>query len=192
MIIETNDNSMPFAFAYSEPEWSAVVATLPDLLVDAADLDAERAWLEYVATAYLNLTHHHRIRSANGFPTKAWKARRKRIARDLAEAEKDGNVDELPALREAFRRANVAVAGFALIGEAHQRRGDPARDWLYDVALAMWTRLGGTMEITRAEYGRAKPSGPVIAFTIAVLTPVMKDDTPGAEAIAKRIKKRRT
>lgn len=192
MIIETNDSSMPFAFAFDAAEWAAIVATLPNPLADTADLDAERKQLEFVATAYLNLTHHHRARSANGFPTKAWKARRKQIANNLAKAEKCGDADQVCALREDLRRADVAVEGFAMLGQAHQRRGDPARDWFYDAALAAWRRLNGKMGITRAEYGRAKPSGPMIAFMLSVLAPVMGDKIPGAEAIAKRIKQRRT
>jgi hypothetical protein len=188
MIIRTDDASMPFAFAFSEQEWSAIVATLPTPLADAADLDAERQRLEFVATAYLNLAHHHRVRAANGFPTKRWKARRKQIANDLADAEKAGNVDELPALREAFRRADVAVEGFGMLGKVRQRRGDPGRDWLYDTALAMWQRLGGKLGVTRAEYGRGTPSGPAITFMLIALALVMGSATPGAEAIRKRIR----
>ena len=185
MIIETGSTDLPFGFAFSEGEWSAIVAVCPP--ADAADLDAERKELESVASAYLNLTHHHRIRSADGFPTRRWQARRKRSAADLAEAEKNGGA-EVNALREQLKRADAIVEGLGFLGEAHQRRGDPARDWFFAAALAMWKRLGGKMGITRAAYGRAKPSGPLISFMLAVLLPVMGDAAPGAEAIRKRIK----
>jgi hypothetical protein len=200
MIIRTNDSAQPFQFVYSELEWAAVVAVLPNRLhsdmkpdkasdEDADLVDAERQGLEYVASASLNLSHHHRARAASGFPTKARKQTRDRIAADLAKAEKAGMAHDLPALREALRRADVAVEGFAMLGKVHQRRGDPSRDWLYDAALAMWQRLGGTLAITRGLYGRGKPSGPVIDFMIAALTPVMGDATPGAEALKKRIRR---
>lgn len=190
MIIGTGNIDISFAFAFSEQEWARLLAMFP--AVTAADLDAERKALESVATAYLNLSHHHRLRSANGFPTKGWKARRKRIANDLAMAEKNGKSDQVCVLREELRQADVAVEAFGVLGKAHQRRGDPARDWLYDAALAMWQRLDGRMGITRGLYGRGKPSGPLIDFMASVLAPVMGDDAPGAEAIKKRIKQRRT
>ena len=92
MIVTTNDSSMPFAFEYDETEWRAIVDGLPVSLATGADLDAERKGLEFVATAYLNLLHHHRIRSEKSFPTKEWKQRRKQIADDLAKAEKAGTI----------------------------------------------------------------------------------------------------
>ena len=55
----------------------------------------------------------------------------------------------------------------------------------------MWKRLGGKVSVRRLLFRRAKASGPVIDFMIAVLTPVMKDDTPGAEALAKFAKSTR-
>jgi hypothetical protein len=188
MIIRTDDASMPFAFKYDAQEWAAMVAAFPIPLADTADPEAECQGLEYVATAYLNLSHHHRIRAANGFPTKRWQNRRRQIARDLAEAEHAGKVDELPALREALRYADAAVAAYGTLGKVRQRRGDPARDWLYDAALAIWQRLGGALKYTRGSYGRAAPSGPLIEFMFAALIPVMGDAAPGAEALRKRIR----
>ena len=92
----------------------------------------ERKGFELIASACSNLDHHHRLRSANGFPTKRWQKRREQIADDIAEAEKDGASDELPALREALRRADAAVKGFGLLGRAHQGgKRDAAREWLY-------------------------------------------------------------
>jgi hypothetical protein len=190
MIVDTYDSSMPFKFVYSELEWAVIVAASP--LADAAGLDAERRQLESVATAYLNLSHHHRLRSAGGFPTRRWKARRRQIAKDLAEAEQTNVIASVLAeLREDLRRADVAVEGFEMLGKEHQGRRDPAQAWLCDAAIAMWQRLGGGMSITRAEYGRAAPSGPVFDFMTAVLTPVLMDNTPGAEALRKFIRRKR-
>jgi hypothetical protein len=183
----------PLKFAYSEPEWAAVVAAFPIPVAANDEIDKERKGLESVATACLNLMHHHRRRNAKESPTEYWKRTRKQIAADLADAEKTGTIASvLFELREELRHADAAVEGFGMLGKVHQRRGDPARDWLYVAALAMWRRLGGKMGITRTEYGRAKPSGPVIDFMIAVLTPVLMDNTPGAEALRKFIRKRKT
>jgi hypothetical protein len=190
-VITARDSSEPFVFVYDELEWAAVVATLPNSLATAADLDAERLGLEFVATSYLNLTYHHRIRSANGFPTKVWQRKRKQIANDLAEAEKDGSVEELPALREALRHADAAVEGWEILGRKHQGRQDPACDWLYAATHRTWKRLGGKISVKRLLFGRAEASGPMIDFMIAALTPIMKDDTPGAEALAKFVKNTR-
>jgi len=191
MITKTCDSSVPFAFEYDEVEWAAVLAELPVYLAEGTDLDAERKGLEFVATAYLNLTHHHRQRSAKGFPVKAWRQKRKHIAADLARGEQTNVIASvLSELREDLRHADAAVEGWEILGREHQGRKDPARDWLYDAALAMWQRIGGGMGITRGEYGRAAPSGPVIDFMIAVLTPLLMDNTPGAEALRKIIRKR--
>jgi hypothetical protein len=58
MITETGDDSTPVVFVYDEAEWAAVVATFPDPLADGAEINAEREGLEFVATSYLNLSHH--------------------------------------------------------------------------------------------------------------------------------------
>jgi hypothetical protein len=193
MITETGDDSMPFVFAFDAAEWSAVAAAFPNPLAENDDLDAERKVLEFVATTYLNLKHHHRIRSEKGFPTKAWDKKRKQIADDTARAEMAGVVT-LSDLPEDLRRADAAVEGWEILGREHQGRKDPARDWLYDAALAMWKRLGGRLGVSRLSNATAttrEASGPAIRFLIAALTPIMPDDAPGAEALAKLVKKTR-
>jgi hypothetical protein len=195
MITETGDDSMPFLFVYDEAEWAAVVAAIPSALADGADLDAERKGLEYVATSYLNLMHHHRRRSKDGFPTKAWQQKRARAAADLANAEKAGIIASvLSDLREDLRRADAAVEGWGILGREHQGRKDPARDWLYDAALAMWKRLGGELGVSRLSFtedAKREASGPLIRFLVATLTPIMTDRTPGVEALAKVVIKSR-
>jgi hypothetical protein len=182
----------PLKFAYSDEQWATALSLCPKPPVVDADLDVERKGLECIATACLNLMHHHRRRNAKESPTKYWKRTRKQIAGDLANAEKIGTIAAVLAeFSEELRHADAAVEGFGMLGNVHQRRGDPARDWLYDAALAMWRRMGGKTGITRAEYGRAKPSGPVIDFMIAVLTPILTDNTPGAEALRIIIRKRK-
>ena len=194
MITETGDNSMPFVFVYDEAEWAAVVATFPSPLADGADLDAERKGLEYVATSYLNLMHHHRRRSKNGFPTKAWQQKRARAAADLANAEKAGTIASvLSDLREDLRRADAAVEGWGMLGRGHQGRKDAAREWPYLAALAMWKRLGGDLRCIATEYHRArreKQAAPLIRFLIAALTPIIADHTPGSRPWRRSSRKR--
>jgi hypothetical protein len=193
MITDTNDSSMPFAFAFDAAEWAAVVAAFPTPLAENAGIDKAREGLEFVATTYLNLSHHHRIRSENGFPTKAWQKKRKQIAKDLIKAEKAG-VADLSDLRAELDHADAAIEGFGILGSEHQGRKDPARDWLYIAALTLWKRLGGRLGVSRLSNATAttrEASGPAIRFLIAALTPIMTDDAPGAEALAKLVKKTR-
>jgi hypothetical protein len=176
VIIETYNSAEPFAFTFSEPEWLAVIALCPPAAV--ADLDAERKMLEFVATAYLNLTHHHRVRSKAGFPTKAWQKKHKQLAADLLAG------DDLHA---ELAHADAAVEGWSMIGHMHRGKKDPARDWLCDAALTMWIRLGGSTGISRRKQGSAPPTGAVLDFMTTVISLVMRDDAPGIEAIAKRL-----
>jgi hypothetical protein len=184
--------TMPIDFAYSEEQWSAVLAALPIPLAINADLDAMRRELEFVAVTCLNLAYHHRHRFEDGSMAARWKQKQKQIAADLASGEKAG-CDEsvLSDFREDLRHADVAIDGWTSIGRRHQGRQSPERDWLYDAALTAWRRLGGRLELTRLLFGRAEPSGPLIDFMVAVLTPIMKDDAPGPEALAKIVKRRR-
>jgi hypothetical protein len=196
MITETDDISMPFAFVYNDEEWSAVVATFPDPLADGAEINAEREGLEFVATSYLNLSHHHRLRSAKGFPTKGWQQKRKQIADTLASAENAGTVASvLSDLREDLRHADAAVEGFGMLGRGHQGKRDAAREWPYLAALAMWKRLGGrpagVSRRSNATAATREAGGPAIRFLIAALTPIMADNMPGPEALAKFVKKTR-
>jgi hypothetical protein len=192
MITETNDSSMPFGFVYDDEEWSAVIAALPVPLADGANLDDERRELESFAHTYLNLVFHHRRQFKDGSVTSRWKQNRKQIAADLAKAEKAGCVASVLAdLRDELRHADVGVDAWNYIGKRHKGRQNLERDQLYNAALTAWTRLGGKMGLTRGLYGRAEPSGPVIDFMTAVLTPITKNNTPGAEALAKFVKKMR-
>jgi hypothetical protein len=191
MIIETSDSSMPFGFVYDDEEWSAVVAALPVPLRDGANLDAERRDLEFFAHTYLNLVFHHRRQFKDGSVSLRWKQKRKQIAADLVEAEKAGCVAVLADLREDLRHADIGVDAWGYFGKRHKGRQSLERDQLYDAVLTAWTGLGGEKRLTRGLYGRAQPSGPVIDFMLAALKPIMKDGTPGAEALSKFVKKMR-
>jgi hypothetical protein len=190
VLLPAGNKSDSAVFVFSELERSAIVAVLPNpLAASTAEIEWEREALEWVASAYLNLTHHHRRRNAEQSPTKRWKRIRKMIVADIARAEKAGAIASiLSDLHEDLRHAYAAVEGYGVLGQVHQGRGNPARDWLYDAALGMWKRLGGHLTVSRRSYGTKPASGAMIDFMIAVLTPIMKDDAPGAEAIAKFVK----
>jgi hypothetical protein len=171
-------------FTYGAEQWAAILATLPQPLAADADLDGERRELEYAASGTLvDIKSHHKI-FANGTPVTMWTREHKRV---LAQAKADGCVPDAKYL-------NYVEVGLEMargLGPRYQGRKRGSRGWLYDMALTTWIRLGGKMSMSRGQYGRAKPSGPVIDFLIAVLRPVLTDDTPGAEALAKIIKKKR-
>jgi len=188
-----NEAQDQWRWTCTDDQWNAVLAAVAELpLLSPDDFDATRGEYNDAASDYLALAFHHHARFAKGSPAKIWRKKRKHIlAALLLDAERSTSLSFEFHLKEALHIADAAVVAFEMEGTLHTGRRNPERDWLYNRLMGIWTRhFGGkltTGRTTDKETGKQVATSPAIRFLLAALTPILRDDMIGAEAIEKII-----
>jgi hypothetical protein len=193
-----NEEQDLWRWTCTDDQWSAVLATVPEELLAPADLDtdqrahgradAARGEFNEAASDYLAFAFYHRARFAEDSPVKAWRKRRKGLEAALQGI--DGPDPYWLWVSKALHFAKAAVVACEMEGSIHHGRS-PERDWLYSRLLELWTkRFNG--KLTTGRPGNTKPgkraaNSPAIRFLLAALTPILRDDMIGAEAVKKII-----
>jgi hypothetical protein len=153
---------------YSEDEWAAILAACD--WPPSANLEQVRHDLEE-AGQFFWLTHNRRLRMSP-----------KRALRRLNRAR-----GPLPPRLDAWRAYYEALSSDLFRGKR-----DFHRETLYWRVLQIWSDLTGKpLAFSRPSSRRGAPRGPLVRFLMAALRPILTNDMPRAETLAKIVQRER-